>query len=223
VPRRVHLEDIGELTDRGEFWQLTYSACGHVQEYPRHGIAEIHQAASEVRLHYARCLTCALAEADPPQQPPGPSSPAVWIILRVQRGRESLALQSLADRGIQTSVPLLSRPGRPGRQPLLPGYLFARVRRGTDDLLRLRSAPGVKYVFPQGGRPADVPEHVVQRLRQWSATPPAIPRPAAAPVRPPGSGNVDAFMNRRLTTAKRLKMLLALGEVDVPPRLSVED
>jgi transcription antitermination factor NusG len=38
--------------------------------------------------------------------------------------------------------------------------------RAADDLLRIRSAPGVAYVLPRAGQPAVLPDAVIQAMQQ---------------------------------------------------------
>jgi transcription antitermination factor NusG len=48
---------------------------------------------------------------------------------------------------------------------LFPGYLFARVSVHSDDLLRIRSAPGVSYVLPRAGPPSLLPDLFIESIR----------------------------------------------------------
>jgi transcriptional antiterminator NusG len=49
--------------------------------------------------------------------------------------------------------------------PLFPGYLFARIVPDSDDLLRIRSAPGVAYLLPRAGAPTLLPEGFIDAIR----------------------------------------------------------
>jgi hypothetical protein len=68
----MHVEGIGELRDLGTVWRLRYAACGHGQEIGRAGLEEPARAVDRVRRHFARCLTCQLAQAE--TRPPRPVS-----------------------------------------------------------------------------------------------------------------------------------------------------
>src|SRR5438067_12203130 len=94
-----------------------------------------------------------------------------WVVLRTQPRRETVAVRSVAARGVEAYAPELRTNGQ-RRAPVFPGYLFARPVQGTDDLLRIRSVPGIAYVLPRAGPPAELPESVIQLLRPREAPPP---------------------------------------------------
>src|SRR5437762_12759698 len=87
-----------------------------------------------------------------------------WVVLRTQPQRELLAAEAVRARGGEAFVPYLPPRRRTRRAvPLFPGYLFARVT-SAEDLLPIRSAPGVAYVLPLSAAPALVPGEVVDSL-----------------------------------------------------------
>jgi len=96
-----------------------------------------------------------------------------WVVLRSQARREWVAAGSVAARGVESYVPRMPARGDPQRCPLVfPGYVFARVVPGTDELLRIRSVPGLAYVLPRGGPPAHLTEDAIRLLRRREAAPP---------------------------------------------------
>jgi transcriptional antiterminator RfaH len=48
---------------------------------------------------------------------------------------------------------------------MFPGYLFAHIAPETDDLVRIRSAPGVAYVLPRAGAPVLLPDRFIESVR----------------------------------------------------------
>jgi transcriptional antiterminator RfaH len=89
-----------------------------------------------------------------------------WAVLRSQPRREPIAALAVSAKGVESYLPRL--PGaRPSdaSQPLFPGYLFAHIDRDSDDLLRIRSVPGVAYVLPRGGPPALLPDLFIDSIR----------------------------------------------------------
>jgi transcription antitermination factor NusG len=98
--------------------------------------------------------------------PPDTIGQSVWVVLRTQPRQEPIAFKSILAQGVEPYLPLLP-PRRPteAERPLFPGYLLARINRLSDDLLRIRSAPGIAYILPPAGPPALVSEAVVSQLR----------------------------------------------------------
>ncbi len=141
----------------------------------------------------------------------------VWVVLRTQLHRERQAAESVRARGVQAYLPLLPAPRSTGQSPpLFPGYVFASVDPVTDDLLRIRSAPGVAYVLPRGAPPAFLSSSVVEGLRVRVAE-----RSAELARRQLRSGDRvtvtsgpfrwhDALFQRRLSGSGRVRILLEL-------------
>ena len=133
-----------------------------------------------------------------------------WIVLRTQPRREPVAVRSVAARGVEAYAPRL--PTSDERRALVfPGYLFARPLPGTDDLLRIRSVPGIAYVLPRGGPPAELPESVIQLLRRREAEPPQpLQRGEKVLVLAEPFRSMEAIFDRRLNAAGRVRVLLEL-------------
>jgi transcriptional antiterminator RfaH len=135
-----------------------------------------------------------------------------WVVLRTQPRRELVAARSVAARLVEAYVPRLPARRDPERRPLVfPGYVFVRPLPGTDDLLRIRSVPGIAYVLPRGGPPAQLPESVIELLRRREAEPPQPLRHGervvvlAEPFR-----SLEAVFDRHLSAAGRVRVLLEL-------------
>lgn len=89
-----------------------------------------------------------------------------WAVLRSKPRHESLAARAVESRGVECYVPRLpARRARRAAHLLFPGYLFACVQPGSDDLVRIRSVPGVAYVLPRAGQPALLPEPLIEAIR----------------------------------------------------------
>ena len=121
-----------------------------------------------------------------------------WAVLRTQMRREPIAAQAVLERH-RTYLPLLppARPSRP-EQPLFPGYIFASVQTGSDDLLRIRSAPGIAYVLPPAGPPALLADAIVHQIRTRLAMSSRRARSSPAPARRSGDDRLrPAALARR--------------------------
>jgi transcriptional antiterminator RfaH len=91
---------------------------------------------------------------------------ARWAVLRSQVHREAIAARAVSARDVEPYLPWMPRArGSDPPQPLFPGYLFARIAPDSDDLLRIRSAPGVAYVLPRAGAPALLPDELIDTIR----------------------------------------------------------
>jgi transcription antitermination factor NusG len=147
-----------------------------------------------------------------------------WVILRTRAHDEALAARAIAARGVQSYNPLLdSRDGRrPG--PLFPGYLFAYVAAASDDVLRIRSAPGIAYMLPRHSQPTYLPETIVESIRQRLSDacvgqPDLRPGDRVTVVSGPFQW-LDAIFDRRLSATGRVRILLELAHSTL--RLSID-
>ena len=90
-----------------------------------------------------------------------------WAVLRTQLRQEALAAQSVLAQGVDVYLPMLpARRPTEAEQPVFPAYLFASVDPDSDDLLRIRSAPGVSYVLPKAGPPALLRDETLDEIRR---------------------------------------------------------
>lgn len=139
---------------------------------------------------------------------------AGWVVLKTQPQREVLAAGALRVRGVESFAPYLV--GRRGTRavPLFPGYIFARVALYSDDLLRIRSAPGVAYMLPRAAPPLLIPDAVVESLRVRTTDPSLIQRPLRQGDRVKVESGpfrwMEAVFDRRLNAAGRVRILLSL-------------
>ena len=152
-----------------------------------------------------------------------------WAVLRSQPRRERIAVRAVKTRGVDTYLPLL-RAERESElpRPLFPGYFFANVCPDSDDLLRIRSAPGVAYVLPCASTPALLPDLLIESIRSQE-------KAQNASSRTPGfrSGDpvvvvsgplkwVEGLFDRRVGSGERVRILLNLvhGSLAVQIRAS---
>ncbi len=139
-----------------------------------------------------------------------------WAVLRCQRRREVLAERSVGARGVKTYLPWISHHDKASAKPLFPGYLFARILAGSDELLCARSAPGVAYVLPRTGQAALLPDEVIETIREQEQA----HAPGMQPARFARGDRVvvvsgpfkwaEGLFDRTLTAAGRVRILLDL-------------
>jgi transcriptional antiterminator RfaH len=145
-----------------------------------------------------------------------------WAVLRTQPHCEPLAARAVHARGVESYLPGLpiDRPSRP-IAPLFPGYLFAHIARDSDDLLRIRSAPGVAYVLPRAGPPTLLPDLLIEAIRsremelRSNAAGEAFNRGERVRVMSGPFKSVEGIFDRRLSTAGRVRILLTLAHASV--------
>jgi transcriptional antiterminator RfaH len=149
-----------------------------------------------------------------------------WAVLRTQTHNELMASRAVEARGVEAYIPVLPKQVAERPALLFPGYLFARISAASDDLLRIRAAPGVAYVLPHGGPPTLLSEGVVDLIRRRLAD------PSVAAMRALRSGDrvtvingpfrwMEAVFDRRLNAAGRVLILLELAHRTV--QLNIEE
>jgi transcriptional antiterminator RfaH len=156
-----------------------------------------------------------------------------WAVLRCQPRREQLAALAIKSRGVDSYLPHIPR-GHASRTdpPLFPGYLFAHIVLDSDDLLRIRSAPGVAYVLPRLGAPALLPDGLIEAIqsheRALRSGRPTYAFRHGDHVRVTSGPFkwVEGLFDRRLSGAGRVRILLEMvhgtftlqiGATDVEP------
>ena len=151
-----------------------------------------------------------------------------WIVLKTQVRHELFAAGAMLARAIESYVPLIEpkRPNDPA-VPLFPGYVFARVTAASEDLVRIRSAPGIVYVLPRGAVPIVVPDEIVEVVRarlaqfQSGSGRPALRHGERVQLTDGPFRWLDAVFDRRLSATGRVIILLELAERTV--RMNVEE
>ena len=95
-----------------------------------------------------------------------------WYLVYTKPRQESIAEENLQRQGFDIWLPRLRLSRRRRRrwvdvvEPLFPRYLFIRLQAGSDDFAPIRSTRGVSGLVRVGMNPAQVPDSVVQALRQ---------------------------------------------------------
>lgn len=155
---------------------------------------------------------------------------ASWAVLKSQPRREPLAARAVNARGLESYVPSLPARGNSGvSAPLFPGYVFACIREGADDLLRIRSAPGVAYILPRAGTPALLPEDLIEAMRSRetelsnAAADPAFNRGDVVRVTAGPFKWIEGLFDRRMTGPGRVRILLELVHGSAAVEISAFD
>jgi transcriptional antiterminator RfaH len=142
---------------------------------------------------------------------------AGWIVLRTQPRYEQLAARTVDARGVEAYLPHLPPGQQTERSTLLfPGYLFARVREFSDDVLRIRCAPGVAYPLPRGCPPTFLLDGVVDLIRKRLGD---QSREVTSALRPGDRVTLingpfcwmEAIFDRRMNAAGRVRILLEMA------------
>lgn len=145
-----------------------------------------------------------------------------WAVLRTQKRCEPLAARAINARGVESYFPRIpvDRPSK-SITLLFPGYLFAHVAPDSDDLLRIRSAPGIAYVLPRAGPPALLPDLLIDAIRSREMelrTNPAREAFSHGERVMVMSGPfkwVEGIFDRRLSNAGRVRILLNMAEASL--------
>lgn len=94
-----------------------------------------------------------------------------WFAAQAKARQEQIAIAHLERQGYETFLPLIrAARRRRGRwssplEALFPGYLFARLDPGVQDVSPIRSTRGVVGLVRLGGRLLPVPEPLVCDLQ----------------------------------------------------------
>jgi transcription antitermination factor NusG len=98
------------------------------------------------------------------------SCAANWYAIFTRHQHEKSVTSSLSSKGYEVYLPLYLSPRRWQDRtkqlwlPLFPGYVF--IREGMDRQFQIVTTPGVIHVVAWGGRPAIVPQHQLNAVRQ---------------------------------------------------------
>jgi transcriptional antiterminator RfaH len=157
-----------------------------------------------------------------------------WFAVKTKPRREVQTKTVLIDRGIEIFLPEVPTQRRPGlpcspREPLFPGYLFARLALTTPEWVVARSAPGVSYFVGVAGAPSAVPTGLVDTIRARSELlqrqgwrPPFQPGDRVRIAHGPLAG-LDAVFDHTLSSAGRVRVFLEVLSRLVPVDLDAGD
>ncbi len=142
-----------------------------------------------------------------------------WYVLKVKPHAERQVAHLLANRAIELYLPMVPARRRVGTrriwvdEPYFPGYVFARLDRGSEDLLIGRSTPGVAYILSVGGIPVPVADDVIAAIRARLAQRTGALQPVFQPgqavriVGGPLTG-FDAIFDAHLKPGERARVLV---------------
>jgi transcription antitermination factor NusG len=152
-----------------------------------------------------------------------------WAVLRAQAHRETFVVQAVKSRGVDCYVPVRPAARKTGSSTILfPGYVFAQVSADSDDLLRIRSAPGVAYLLPRAGAPTLLPDPLIGAIRAKEEQLRSTPghqfcsgdqvRVLKGPLR-----WVEGIFDRKLSASGRVRILLNLTSGGVGVQMAASD
>ncbi len=156
-----------------------------------------------------------------------------WFAVKTKPRSETQARVVLEHRGIEVylpEIPARQRRDDPTRrrEPLFPGYMFARLAMGTSEWVVARSAPGIAYFVGSAGSPAPLPDVLVDEIR---ARLEARGRLGWQPVYKTGErvvidkgpfSGLEAVFDRMLSPRGRVRVFLEVVNRLVPLDLDVE-
>ncbi len=91
-----------------------------------------------------------------------------WYIARIKVQKETALQTFLSIYGIGAFSPKIIYLGQKGGtpKPLFPTYMFCDVDRESSLWPIVRWAPGISYFLPRDGDPAQIPQALIDFLRQ---------------------------------------------------------
>ncbi len=150
-----------------------------------------------------------------------PFDHSAWYAIYCKPQAESLVLAQLQNKGIEGYLPLWQPAGRagrvPGPKPYFPCYHFAHADLQVVGISALHYLPGVRHLVLSGGRPAEVPSVMIERIRQQLERQARAVTDAAGrtlvhgdPVRITGGplAGFDAVFDCRLSSEQRVRILV---------------
>jgi len=150
-----------------------------------------------------------------------------WYALFTKPRKEHQVADALAEKGIETYVPTICvRTRRRGRvrRAFFPRYIFARIDFDTIGISVVRWTPGLSNIVNFDGRPAWVPDEIIERLKARLDDMNAVEEGQdSAPQFRPGDRvrildgpfkDFDAVFDRHLSGSDRVRVLLdVLGRI----------
>ena len=150
-----------------------------------------------------------------------------WYIAKVKPQKEGSLTSFLGQWGIEVFYPKIAQSGRNGtRKALFPTYVFCRLDPESGVWPVARWAPGMSYFLNHDGEPTQLPEMIVQYLKQrvddWNEPGSNRCLQAGAKVAilsGPFSG-LEGIFQRYVPSRERCQILLgvvgSLGTVELP-------
>lgn len=157
-----------------------------------------------------------------------------WYVARTKMHREVATAQVLAQRGLEVYLPMLPPSSRRRsrsavREPLFPGYLFARLDLYSNAWLSARSAPGIAYFLGGDEAPAAIPDELIDEIRARAdgasfaqRRPTFVPGQAVVIRHGPFSG-LKAIFESNQSGRGRVRVLLEIVQRLVPVVLDVDE
>lgn len=105
------------------------------------------------------------------QDPGAQEAPRRWYLVYTKPRGEEIARENLERQGFETYLPRLRQPRRRRGsrvirvEAMFPRYLFVHLNVVSDNWAPIRSTVGVTSLVQFGGRPAVVPDPLVEMLR----------------------------------------------------------
>ena len=143
-----------------------------------------------------------------------------WYVVQTKARRERFAYDRLDAAGLEVLLPQIAvnRHGSVvSREPLFPGYLFARLDPGSGHIHMVSYSAGVSRVVGFGGEPTPVPEELVAAIKERSRAETEGRSPAFragdsvlsahGPLK-----DVEAIFDRRLSATGRALVLIQIVE-----------
>ena len=156
-----------------------------------------------------------------------------WYVAKTKMHREVATAHVHTQRGLDVYLPMLppSRRGRSSstmREPLFPGYLFARLDLQSSAWLMARSAPGIAYFLGGEDAPTHVPDELIEEIRRRAeasnlAQQPAFELGQTVVIRRGPFSGLEAIFDGRQSGRGRVRVLLELVQRLVPVVLGIEE
>ena len=94
-----------------------------------------------------------------------------WFVAHIQPCKEQLAERHLLEQGFNVYLPQFKKIRRHARRveevlsPLFPRYIFVELDLSLDQWRCVNGTRGVQYLIMNDGRPASVPNSIVNELK----------------------------------------------------------
>jgi transcriptional antiterminator RfaH len=95
-----------------------------------------------------------------------------WFVAHTHPMKEQIAEQHLREQGFDVYLPCFKKMRRHARKaeevlaPLFPRYLFVAMELKTARWRCINSTRGVSYLLQNDGLPAEVPEQIIETLKE---------------------------------------------------------